>query len=382
MAWRYRKSFKLMPGVRINLSKRGFSTTIGVRGASLNFSSRGTYLNTGIPGTGIYNRQRIDTPDGANTYEPPSSQPTPLLPDIIPAAAVEQQEAYDPNAIKSASAEEVTSEGLKGLKETLAEAYAERLQISADKTKCEKELVDTTTKYNKTNTFFGRLLRKKKLASLQAAIEDKKNEILELGEQYDLTKVELDIDIDENKAEDYKKLVSLFDAMSKSQKLWDMTSSQSNTERKSSASTLVTRRDVKFALGDIPIINSKFQALKLQNANGADMFIYPGFLVMTNGVKFGFLGVDEIEVASSISRFLEEEELPKDSKSVGTTWTYVNKDGSPDRRYSDNRQIPVMLYGEIKFSSNTGINEVYMISNAEATEQFVKAFKEYQTLFS
>ena len=59
MAWRYRKSIKIHPGVRLNLSKRGISTTVGVRGASVNFSKRGTYVNTGIPGTGIYNRVKL-----------------------------------------------------------------------------------------------------------------------------------------------------------------------------------------------------------------------------------------------------------------------------------------------------------------------------------
>lgn len=32
---------------------------------------------------------------------------------------------------------------------------------------------------------------------------------------------------------------------------------------------------------------------------------------------------------------------------VGTTWTYVNKDGSPDRRYNDNPQLAVVRMWEI-----------------------------------
>lgn len=58
---RFRKSITLMKGVRINLSKSGASLTVGPRGASVNFSKNGTYLNTGIPGTGIYDRKRIDS---------------------------------------------------------------------------------------------------------------------------------------------------------------------------------------------------------------------------------------------------------------------------------------------------------------------------------
>ena len=60
MALRYRKRIKIAPGIYINISKSGVSTTIGPRGASVNFGKNGTYVNAGIPGTGLYERQRID----------------------------------------------------------------------------------------------------------------------------------------------------------------------------------------------------------------------------------------------------------------------------------------------------------------------------------
>ena len=53
MAIRLRKSIKIMPGVRLNLSKSGVSTTIGKRGASVTVGQRGTRTNVGIPGSGI-----------------------------------------------------------------------------------------------------------------------------------------------------------------------------------------------------------------------------------------------------------------------------------------------------------------------------------------
>lgn len=56
MGFRFRKSIKLAPGIRLNISKRGFSS-IGV--GRLNFGSRGVYQNLGIPGTGISYRSRI-----------------------------------------------------------------------------------------------------------------------------------------------------------------------------------------------------------------------------------------------------------------------------------------------------------------------------------
>lgn len=53
MGFRFRKSVKLFPGVKLNISKTGVSTTIGGPGASINVGKRGTTGTVGIPGTGI-----------------------------------------------------------------------------------------------------------------------------------------------------------------------------------------------------------------------------------------------------------------------------------------------------------------------------------------
>ena len=61
MGWRFRKSFKILPGVRVNLGKKGItSATIGKGGIfSTNVSSKGVRHNVNVPGTGItYQTQR------------------------------------------------------------------------------------------------------------------------------------------------------------------------------------------------------------------------------------------------------------------------------------------------------------------------------------
>lgn len=50
MGFRFRKTIKLFPGVKLNLSKSGISTSIGVPGATVNISKRGTRGTVGIPG--------------------------------------------------------------------------------------------------------------------------------------------------------------------------------------------------------------------------------------------------------------------------------------------------------------------------------------------
>ncbi len=59
MAWNYRKRIKIAPGIHLNFSKGGISTSIGPKGAKISISKKGTYLNTGIPGTGLYSRIKL-----------------------------------------------------------------------------------------------------------------------------------------------------------------------------------------------------------------------------------------------------------------------------------------------------------------------------------
>lgn len=59
MAFRFRNSIKIAPGVRVNLGKKGGSVSVGGRGGSVNFGSRGVYSNVGIPGTGLNYRSKI-----------------------------------------------------------------------------------------------------------------------------------------------------------------------------------------------------------------------------------------------------------------------------------------------------------------------------------
>lgn len=53
MGLRFRRSVRLLPGVRVNLSKSGASLSLGRRGAWFTIGPRGTRATVGLPGTGI-----------------------------------------------------------------------------------------------------------------------------------------------------------------------------------------------------------------------------------------------------------------------------------------------------------------------------------------
>jgi Protein of unknown function (DUF4236) len=55
---RFHRSIKLLPGIRLNLSKSGFGVSAGVRGLRVGIDAKGrSYVNAGIPGTGLSVRQ-------------------------------------------------------------------------------------------------------------------------------------------------------------------------------------------------------------------------------------------------------------------------------------------------------------------------------------
>ena len=72
MGWNFRKSVKILPGVRINFGKRGVSASIGTKGAHVNINSKGqTRFTAGIPGTGLSYTTRLDKPTAGGMTQCP-----------------------------------------------------------------------------------------------------------------------------------------------------------------------------------------------------------------------------------------------------------------------------------------------------------------------
>ena len=60
MGFRYRKRITIMPGVKVNISKKGLSSvSIGKPGATLNVGKQGVHGTVGVPGTGMSYRTKI-----------------------------------------------------------------------------------------------------------------------------------------------------------------------------------------------------------------------------------------------------------------------------------------------------------------------------------
>ena len=366
MGWKYRKRIQVIPGFRLNFSRTGMSATVGMRGLSVNVGKNGTYLNTGIPGTGIYDRVRIDKTSDKSIPQENDSQvfQVPL--------------ETDNNEIKSFQPELITSDGLFGLKESIKKAR-----------EIKKELKEEAEKANsKKNTalflvvithmlIFGIFIKwfRQNYKTSKADAQDAKN-------TYENFKLNIDFNMDQSILEEYNVLKKSFEKLITCQKIWDVTSSQyiDRVKERSAASTSVSRIPVMFSFGTLDYINTKYDAFKFHNANGGDLYIYPGFIVMPSEHNQDFAIIDfrDLELEHHLQRFVETESIPSDSKVIDRTWQYVNKNGSPDKRYSYNPEIPIVAYYKIALKSKKGLNECYHFSNAEYACTFGTAFNYYQ----
>ena len=53
MGFRFHRALRLLPGVRLNLSKTGFSLSVGGAPFTVNWGRRGLRITASVPGTGM-----------------------------------------------------------------------------------------------------------------------------------------------------------------------------------------------------------------------------------------------------------------------------------------------------------------------------------------
>jgi hypothetical protein len=64
MGFRFQKSFEIVPGIRLNVSKSGLGVSVGPRGAKLSVGPTGTFIHASAVGTGLYYRKKISPNKG------------------------------------------------------------------------------------------------------------------------------------------------------------------------------------------------------------------------------------------------------------------------------------------------------------------------------
>ena len=85
MSLRFRRSMKILPGVRLNFSKSTMGLSFGVPGARVSVNTRGdVYTSAGIPGTGLYAVERRSLRKNSGRKRSSKNQEPETLTEYVP----------------------------------------------------------------------------------------------------------------------------------------------------------------------------------------------------------------------------------------------------------------------------------------------------------
>ncbi|CBN56122.1 MULTISPECIES: hypothetical protein [Kamptonema] len=109
------------------------------------------------------------------------------------------------------------------------------------------------------------------------------------------------------------------------------------------------------------------------DAGSIKLYLLPDrFFVFQDGV-YSAISYNEVQVSLQDLEYVEQESLPSDATVIGKTWKYVRRDGEPDRRFNNNREIPIVRYGRVAFSSPSFIAYL-IVSNLGIALSFTQSF--------
>jgi hypothetical protein len=133
------------------------------------------------------------------------------------------------------------------------------------------------------------------------------------------------------------------------------------------ASTITSRTRGKANLAGPSVLATNIAVPSL-HATGRSVYFLPDRILIRDGRHYADLPYPSCRITGTTTRFIESGSVPRDAERVGVTWKYVNKGGGPDRRYSNNPQLPIMRYGELHLTAQQGFSFLWQTSRATATQ--------------
>jgi len=198
--------------------------------------------------------------------------------------------------------------------------------------------------------------------------------------------MELVYEMDEKVQVIHDQFINHFKDFTRSSKIWQYlhASRTSDYKRTGGAGQLISRIGISSLSSDRKPLkyfktNVDIPYIKLRNT---ELYFLPERLLIKRGQKFGAVFYKNINIASRVTRFIEDESVPRDAAIVGHTWKYLNKGGGLDRRFKNNRQIPICHYSEYTIQSGTGIYEIISTSKIGAFDNFSKLITQIGALQS
>lgn len=339
MGFYIRKAISVGP-LRFNLSKSGVGVSAGIKGLRIGSGPRGNYVHMGRGG--LYYRKTLSSQ--------PREQPSPAMPE---------------SPVFQANMERIESSSVSQMTDSSAAELLEELN----------------SKHKKWNLWYIAAAGGAILAfmtdfndwAIVASVA-----VIALTYWYDRLRktTVLLYDFEPEAEARYQALHDGFEKLKSCNRAWHISAKGDVIDPKyhGGAGTLVDRKPVTFSKGLPPNVRTNIE-VPIMPAGKQVLYFFPERVLVYDSDKVGAVSYADLELEIAPTRFIESETLPRDAKVVDRTWRYTNKNGGPDRRFKDNREIPIVLYERLMFTSSTGLREYFDASALDMSADFATAIK-------
>ena len=191
---------------------------------------------------------------------------------------------------------------------------------------------------------------------------------------FDRARASVHYSLDDEHYSIISELYSIFDGI-KSEGSLEIEHIEHNSEYPREQSKVQVSK-ARISEGQPTYVNTNVSAICVANHNRRNYWLPDMILMYKKNSKremeiLGSVPYRSINIEYSERNFTSET-VPEDATVVGTTYKYVNEDGSPDTRYKDNFELQICKYGCLEMTDGHEFNEIYLISDPKKAERLFK----------
>jgi len=131
----------------------------------------------------------------------------------------------------------------------------------------------------------------------------------------------------------------------------------------------ITKTRPFFIESNIPVYSINFGSTSL--------YFLPDCILVRQRRSFAYYLYSDLFLYYTEKPSLEKNDPPKDAPVIGHKWLHPNKDGSKDKRYKSNPQIPLLLFSELLIYFKGGFQTYFQISNMRIAFAFFTFLSKY-----
>jgi hypothetical protein len=186
-------------------------------------------------------------------------------------------------------------------------------------------------------------------------------------------------DLESSFNESYQSVIQAFDGMAASDGKWHIeaggTVRDTTTWKRNAGASHIVRKSTTELAYELPSVVKSNITPPVMHVGRQVLYFFPDLLLVEDGSKYGAIGYPQLHLRTEPSNFIEEGRVPRDAQIMSHTWKHPKKGGGPDRRFSNNYQIPVCRYEALHLSSASGLNELVEFSRTGVASNFATVIR-------